>query len=228
MKIFLSPSNQDGNRYAYGNTTERDQCGYIAEKLKIALERCGFEVMLMHDEDMETKVNAADRWGADLYIPIHTNAFNGSVMGTRMFFGQTGGEGEKLCKAIFARLAPITPGTSENYRSYPELYEIGNPDAWSAYIEVEFHDAPEGAKWIVEHIEEIGEAICQGVCDYAGTSYTAPMSDSDTAKPEGQEHSHEAQHIYRVQVGAYRNYANAVRVRDELIKEGYVDAYIRV
>ena len=30
-KVFLSPSNQYDNRYAYGGTTEGVQCGKIAE-----------------------------------------------------------------------------------------------------------------------------------------------------------------------------------------------------
>ena len=43
-KIYLSPSNQDGNMYAYGNTNEMEQCNRIADAAKVALERCGFEV----------------------------------------------------------------------------------------------------------------------------------------------------------------------------------------
>ena len=33
-KIYLSPSNQDGNLYAYGNTNECDQCNRIADAAK--------------------------------------------------------------------------------------------------------------------------------------------------------------------------------------------------
>ena len=52
-KVFLSPSNQYDNVYAYGNTTEGVQCGKIAEACKVALERNNIEVMLMHDESMQ-------------------------------------------------------------------------------------------------------------------------------------------------------------------------------
>ena len=52
-KVFLSPSNQYDNRYAYGNTTEGVQCGKIAEACKAALERSGVTVKLMHDESMQ-------------------------------------------------------------------------------------------------------------------------------------------------------------------------------
>ena len=30
-KIYLSPSNQNGNLYAYGNTNEMEQCNRIAD-----------------------------------------------------------------------------------------------------------------------------------------------------------------------------------------------------
>ena len=38
-KVYLSPSNQKSNKYAYGNTTEAIQTGRIADACKLAL-RC--------------------------------------------------------------------------------------------------------------------------------------------------------------------------------------------
>lgn len=173
-KVYLSPSNQTDNRYAYGNTTEAEQCGKIAQACKTALERNSITVQLGHMPSMQEKVKASDAFGADLHVPIHTNAFNGKVSGTRMFCFSDGGEGMKACKAIFARLAPITPGTSENIRVDASLYEVRVPSAPTAYIECEFHDNAEAAKWIVEHTEDIGEAIARGICDYFGVTFKAP------------------------------------------------------
>ena len=120
---------------------------------------------------MQDKCKESNAFGADLHVPIHTNAFNGKVSGTRMFCFSDGGEGMKACKAIFARLAPITPGTSENIRVDASLYEVRVPSAPTAYIECEFHDNAEAAKWIVEHTEDIGEAIARGICDYFGVTF---------------------------------------------------------
>ena len=173
-KVFLSPSNQYDNRYAYGDTTEGVQCGKIAEACREALERSGVTVKLMHDESMQEKCAASNAFGADLHVPIHTNAFNGTVSGTRMFYYAEGGEGQKACQAIFARLAPVTPGTSENIRADASLYEVRVPAAPTAYIECEFHDNATTAKWIVEHTTDIGEAIAQGICDYFGVTFKAP------------------------------------------------------
>lgn len=170
-KVFLSPSNQYDNRYAYGNTTEGVQCGKIAEACKAALERSGVTVKLMHDESMQEKCQASNAFGADLHVPIHTNAFNGTVSGTRMFYYAEGGEGQKACKAIFARLAPVTPGTSESIRADASLYEVRVPSAPTAYIECEFHDNPTASKWIVENTGLIGETIARGICDYFGVTF---------------------------------------------------------
>lgn len=173
-KVFLSPSNQYDNRYAYGDTTEGVQCGKIAEACREALERSGVTVKLMHDESMQEKCAASNAFGADLHVPIHTNAFNGQVRGTRMFCFSSSGEGMKACQAIFNRLAPITPGTSENIRVDASLYEVRVPAAPTAYIECEFHDNPTASKWIVENTGLIGETIAQGICNYFGVTFKAP------------------------------------------------------
>ena len=173
-KVYLSPSNQTDNRYAYGNTTEAVQCGKIADACRIALERSGVTVKVGHMPSMQDKCKESNAFGADLHVPIHTNAFNGQVSGTRMFCFSQDGKGMKACKAIFARLAPVTPGTSENIRVDASLYEVRVPSAPTAYVECEFHDNAATAKWIVEHTADIGEAIARGICDYFGVTYKAP------------------------------------------------------
>ena len=172
-KVYLSPSDQTSNKYAYGNTTEAEQCGKIAEACRVALVRCGIEVKFGHMKSMQEKCAESNAFGADLHVPIHTNAFNGQVRGTRMFCYSSNGEGMKACQSIFAVVAPLTPGTSENIKVNAELYEVRVPAAPTAYIECEFHDNAESAKWIVEHTAEIGEAIAHGICNYFGVIYKA-------------------------------------------------------
>ena len=181
-KIFLSPSNQSDNTYSYGNTNEAVQCGRISDAAKVALERCGFEVKVNHMGTLSQKVAESNAWGADLHIPIHSNACNGSVSGTRMFYYSAGGNSYKACKAIYDVLAPLTPGKSENITAYPSLYEMRNTNASSVYIEVDFHDVPSVAKWIIEHPTEIGEAICKGVCNFYGVTYKASTSTQTPAQ----------------------------------------------
>lgn len=172
-KVYLSPSDQTKNAYAYGNTTEAEQCGKIADACRAALERCGVSVKVGHMISMQQKCSESNAFGAELHVPIHTNAFNGSVMGTRMFCYNTG-KGMAACKAIFARVASLSPGTSENIQVNAKLYEVRVPAAPTAYLECEFHDTVEGAKWLVENAATIGEAIAHGICDYFGVTFKAP------------------------------------------------------
>ena len=217
-KVFLSPSNQYDNVYAYGNTTEGVQCGKIAEACKVALERSGVDVMLMHDESMQTKCAESNKFDADLHVPIHTNAFNGRVMGTRMFCYNTG-KGMDACKAIFARVAPLSPGTSENIQVNQKLYEVRVPAAPTAYIECEFHDTVEGAKWLVENTTAIGEAIAHGICDYFGVTFKEPEQPKP-AKPVTTDT------LYRVQVGAFAVRENAEKMLARLKAAGF-EGFIR-
>ena len=212
-KVYLSPSNQTENRYAYGSTNEAEQCGRIADACRIALERSGVTVKLGHMPSMQEKVRASDAFSAELHVPIHTNAFNGSVMGTRMFCYNGAGRGMAACKAIFARVAPLSPGTSENIQVNPKLYEVRVPKAPTAYIECEFHDNPAASQWIVENTGLIGEAIARGICDYLGVAFKAQ------AKPQTETRSTDK--LYRVQVGAFSVRENAEKMLQRLKAAGF-------
>lgn len=213
-KIFLSPSDQTRNRYASGNTSEAIQCGKIALALEDALMRCGFAVGLMHYHDMAAKCASADAWGADLYIPIHTNACNGEVSGTRIYTYDNTGEGRKAGLCVYHNLAPLTPGKSDNISADASLYEIRKPAAPTVYCECEFHDVPETARWIITHTKTIAEAICKGVCEYFGVPYKAP---DEAPKTET---------LYHVQVGAFRDRKNAEKMLESVKAQGF-EAFIK-
>lgn len=217
-KIYLSPSDQTNNAYAYGNTTEAIQCRKIADACEVALNRCGFSVKNNKTSSMASRVNESNNWGADLHICIHTNAFNGKVSGTRIFSYDSTGEGRKAANAVYNVLAPLTIGTSENVSSAPDLYEIRNTNCPCVYCECEFHDVPSVAKWIIEHTTDIGEAIAKGVCNYYGVAYKAPTKASATTSST----------LYRVQVGAYSVKANAENMLAKLKKAGFEGLIVEV
>ena len=212
-KIYLSPSDQNGNIYAYGSTNEMVQCQKIADACEIALKRCGFEVINNKTDEMEDRVSESNRWGADLHVCIHTNAFNANVSGTRIMANDLSGAGYKASKAVFDVLAPLTPGTSENISAYPRLYEIRCSNAPCVYVEAEFHDVPKIAKWIIENVVLIGEAIAEGICNYYGYKYVGATAAPETDKK------------YRVQVGAYKVKTNAEAMKKKLEADGY-EAFI--
>ena len=209
-KIYTSPSSQPANAYAVGNTNEQEQCRKIGAALDKSLDRCGFDSKVGLTGTMYTRVAESNAWGSDLHMPLHTNGFNGTVSGLRIMVYKLGGEAEQIAKAIMDELAPITPGKSDGISECPGLYEIEASDAICVYIEVGFHDNPEEARWIIDHTQDIAEAICKGLCNHYGVTYVP----DDTSTP-----------IYRVQVGAFNNYEYAEAMMEKLREAGF-DGFI--
>lgn len=186
-KIYLSPSNQSGNMYAYGNTTEMEQCNRIADAAKTALERCGFIVKKApKGQDMYKSISESNAWGADLHMPIHTNAANGKCGGTMCMVYSKASENMKYANPIYKAVQAVTPGKTEyGIREYPELAELKNTNMVAVYTEVDFHDNSTIAKWIINNVKTIGEAFAKGVCEAFGIAYKSENTigtNSNTAK----------------------------------------------
>lgn len=182
IKIYLSPSNQDGNMYAYGNTNECEQCNRIAECAKKALQRCGFDVKkAVKGQNMYTSINESNSWGADLHIPIHTNAGGGN--GTVVFVYSKATGNMKFANPIYKQVQNVSLGTIDyGVREYPELAELNSTNAIAVYIEVDFHDNANIAKWIIENVDTIGEAIAKGVCEGYNIKYIEPNKNKEPNK----------------------------------------------
>ena len=179
MKIYLSPSMQVHNAYAWGNTNERVQCSRIAEAAERALERNGFEVKKAPEgQSMEKNVQESNSWKADLHVPIHTNAGGGE--GTLVMIY---GKGDLAAgQAVYDAVQAVTPG-KVNYgvRVNSGLYELSYTRASAVYVECEFHDRADLAEWITGHTDELGEAICKGICTFYHTAYK-PAGDDESGK----------------------------------------------
>ena len=186
MKIYLSPSAQPANSYAAGNTNEQVQCNRIAEAAKTALVRCGFAVKKAPEgQGYKENVDESNAWGADLHIPIHTNAGGGA--GTVVFVHGGTAKQMQYAKPIYDEVQATSPGTTDyGVRVNSGLYELGYTTATAVYVECEFHDRADLAAWIIEHTTELGEAIARGVCKGAGVPYIAPepKPDPEPVKPE--------------------------------------------
>ena len=183
MKIYLSPSAQPANNYAAGDTNEQAQCNRIAEAAKSALERCGFAVRKAPEgQEYKDNVSESNAWGAELHIPIHTNAGGGA--GTVVFVHGGTAKQMQYAQPIYDEVQAISPGTT-NYgvRVNSGLYELKYTTATAVYVECEFHDRADLATWIIGHTAELGEAIARGICKGAGVRYIAPAA-SEQPEPD--------------------------------------------
>ena len=122
--IFLSPSDQTGNKYAVGNTNEAEQCRRIANAVERRLNEYA-EVRVINDQtnNMAGRVKHSNSVKADAHIPIHTNATtngtnDGKVSGTRGFYYNEKSKGKAIAKAIVNAIGPLTPGY-DKISAYP-------------------------------------------------------------------------------------------------------------
>lgn len=188
MKIYLSPSSQFGNLYSYGGYNEAEVCGMIAGTAYAALKRNGYDVKLGSIyTSMEYRTQESNEWGADYHLPIHTNAGGGE--GT-VVFCYSGSRNDKYLKAVYDALAEVSPGKDRGIKANDGLYEVNVANGVTIYTETEFHDDADLAKWIVENVAVIGEAIAKGFCaadekEYIGPDgENVPSGDSnDSIKP---------------------------------------------
>lgn len=209
IKIAVSPSDQYRNLYAYGDTNEGYQMHRVAEKLVEHLLRCGVDVVYLPSGFLSDRVGKANMAHVDGYIAIHSNAFDGSVQGIRVHCYPSD-KSRKFGKCVMAALAAVYDGsTKSKIVETDSLYELKYPFAPAILPEIGFHDNVDDAKWIVNHVDPIAEALAKGICEYFKIQYI----------------SHETI-MYHVQVGAFEKRENAEKML-AIVKQDYPNAFIK-
>ncbi|WP_183093226.1 N-acetylmuramoyl-L-alanine amidase [Nocardioides stalactiti] len=102
---------------------------------------------------LNENVENSNEWGADLHVPLHTNASNetcsntnAGAHGTKALYE---GSGDERCARILQRkVGADSPGTDDDPVKRDDLGELSLPDAPSCYLEAEFHTWQKGVDWI--------------------------------------------------------------------------------
>lgn len=166
-KIYLAPSNQTANKYSYGSTNEAVQCQAIADKVKALLASYDCECKIgAATETIQTKAANANKWGADVYLSIHSNA--GGGRGTEVWYNPNKSGSKNFAQAIYNQIAKVSPGGDRGLKSSTAYLDVKCPDMACCLCEMEFHDWSTGAKWIVENKDAIAAAFVAGLVSYLG------------------------------------------------------------
>lgn len=188
-KIALSPEDRRSNTYhpeaLYQGraTNEQEQMRRCANLLEKALIRCGFDVKNMQYGNMYDRVRDGNAWGADLYIALHTNGFDGTVAGTRVHCYPSD-KSRKIGKLIQDRIAPLSPGKSEKLVESTGLYELKATKMAAVLPEFGFHDNREEAQWLIDEMPTIARETAKAVCEYFGASYVAAPEEQPATAPD--------------------------------------------
>ena len=167
---------------AVGNgLKEQDITWEIADKLRVHLQRNGFEVIMTRPkktdslgttvrESLQERVDIANRNNADLFLSIHCNSGGGT--GTETYCYQLGGNGEKLAKLVQEMIIEETGLTNRGVKT-DNLFVIKNTIMPAILVETAFIDKESDAQLLASQAgqEKLAAAIAKAVCKFKGISY---------------------------------------------------------
>lgn len=163
VSVFLSPSDQHGNTYAYGDTNEAVVCQQISILLEDKLNEYG--VIVDSDPNMYSAVAVSNALRPDLHLAIHTNASPGhNVRGVRVFYYPDSEYGKTYAEKFFRALSCLYEG-SHALKEHASLYELRNTLSPAVYLELDFHDTVDGARWLINNKELIANTLCNVIVE---------------------------------------------------------------
>ncbi|MDO5601225.1 MAG: N-acetylmuramoyl-L-alanine amidase [Oscillospiraceae bacterium] len=218
--VYLSPSNQNYNRYICGDTDEAVQMRRIAMKIAEGLHTYGCAAHLAGETlTMEQRIEEANRIRADCYLSLHSSAGGGE--GIEGLFAPQKEGSKDLCELLYHELQQVAPrpgrGVKDGMQAYGGLgyAELRLVRVRPVMLRVGFHDRPEDAGWICGHTADIASALATGLLKY--------WSGRDESTERKNETHSEDQEYYRlyIQYGIYPDVESAVRASAQMGELGF-------
>ncbi|MFZ0371124.1 MAG: N-acetylmuramoyl-L-alanine amidase [Halobacillus sp.] len=160
----------------------------VVNFLKIELERCGFDTLLVAPTDVDTslqqRTDLANSRNADAYISVHYNAFDGTFSGEDasgieifVYNGDLNNESGKLANAVAKYLRE---GTVQNFRGVKEenFHVLRETNMIAILTENGFMDNKREALLMIDRAFQMEVAVehAKGICEYFNVAYVpAPV-----------------------------------------------------
>lgn len=142
----------------------------VAKQLMLSvagyLRAVGYDVLTVQENELYEIADAANAWGADLFVSIHCNAAtNQSARGTETYcYGA--GEGEMLANCIQRQIVKSI-GTMDRGVKYSKgLYVLRYTDCPAVLVETAFISNSEDEALLRDRLDDFARAIARGVTDY--------------------------------------------------------------
>lgn len=215
-KVFLSAGHGGSDPGACGNgLKEKDINLQILLACQAELVRHGVTVVCSRTTDandpVAEEVREANASGADIAVSFHTNAGGGD--GSESFYYKTSSKGKKLaelCEKHIKAIGQNSRGVKTNNLMFTRATKMTAVLCECAFVDNKKDIA------IVDTVAEqkaFGVAYAKAILEYLGIAYKAPAAAKPAASTSGK--------LYRVQVGAYKEKANADKLVAELKTKGY-------
>ena len=184
IKIYIDQGHnpQNPNAGAEGNgLREQDLVYTIGQELATLLRRNGnFDVRLSRPTketllgttnatSLAARVNDANRWGADYFISLHTNASEQSAAtGVEGYAYAQGTRGFALGEDILTNLSDTTGLRNRGMKARPSLYVLRKTSMPAVLVELGFITNPRDASLMLNSPELFAEGINRGILEYTG------------------------------------------------------------
>ena len=204
----------------YNGRRESDDTLRLAMAVGEILSRSGYDVDYTRtgniNQSVIQKAQLANDTDADLFISIHRNMSEvpGSYHGVQSLVYDLNGQKLTMAEAINKNLEGVG-FRNINVEARPNLAVLRRTKMPAILVEVGFIDNAEDNKLFDTRLDEIAQAIADGIMDTL-TSTENEASDSQPAAEKPVDRP-----LYRVQVGALYNLQNAIDLEQELKRMGY-------
>ena len=192
MKIFLNPGHDRQldsgavNRSIYNGTREADVVwdvsAGIANNIQTILENNGIEVITAQSNDLGSVVYEANEWGADLFVSVHCNAFNGVASGTETEVYSFGSLAEELARKVNDSIVSNIGTVDRGLKERPGLYVLNSTDMPAILIEMAFIDNDNDCAHLVNRKGDFAKAITDGIFAYLGMMTLSSTDSVDLRK----------------------------------------------
>jgi hypothetical protein len=111
------------------------------------------------DGTADENISHSNQWGANLHVPLHSNAkTENCTTSTNAGHGTwglyVGGNDEVCANMLVSKVGGLSPGSDDQPVLYPSTYvELTGPNAPSCYLEAEFHTWNSGVTWLEDEID---------------------------------------------------------------------------
>lgn len=220
-KIFLDPGHGGKDGGAQGNgLSEKELTLQIAKGIKKILETeyDGAAVEMTRDDDrfleLSERADLANRAGAAIFVSIHINSAtgtNGDGFESYIYNGTVSSETQALQNVIHKAVlqqAPFLDDRGKKRANFAVLRESHMP---ALLTENGFINNPGNASSLKQsaNLQKLSRGHANGIAEFVGLK----KKENSSAAPGAP--------LYKVQVGAFSERANATALVNELIKKGY-------
>ena len=177
-KVFINPGHDElelkgtvdydpGACNEYLDLAENEIAFAVGELVEKYLTAAGCEVELLQSESLSGICEAANKWGADLFVSIHCNAFNETAHGVETLTYPTDDEGHALAECIQQQiLDTFEELTDRGVKDRDNLAVLNGTDMPAVLVEMAFIDNTSDAILLRDNQDDFARAIARGVTDY--------------------------------------------------------------